>query len=116
MTERMEFEDGKYTVINHNGHLSALRYGEPWIYEISGSKLFYAMFVEALGLKDERDALRAELAALKQQEPVAWQFELKAGEYCFCSQKHAHANRSMLTPENHAVPLYLAPGTQGDSK
>jgi len=36
--------------------------------------------------------------------------EAEAGEHCFYSQKHAYDSRGMITPENHAVPLYLESG------
>ena len=138
MTERLDFKGGKYTIINDNGHLSALRYGEPWIYEISGSKLFYAMFVEALRLKDVCDALRAEidnikevefprkaqavadgwrakcerleaeLAALKKQKPVA--VVVSADEYGPCLEWKKHWLDFI------GATLYALPGTQGEVK
>ncbi len=39
------FDNGKYTVINNNGLLSALRYGEPWR-ELTGDNLVAAMLHE----------------------------------------------------------------------
>lgn len=57
MTERMTFADGKYTVINDNGSLTALRHGEPWGRDLAGDNLVYWMLVEALELKRQRDKL-----------------------------------------------------------
>lgn len=72
MTERMDFADGKYTVINENGKLTALRHGEPWNRDITGDNLIYWMLVEAVRLKEERDELAAKLKELEGQKPVAW--------------------------------------------
>ena len=61
--ERMEFGGGKYTVINDNGRLSALRNGEPWGRDLVGDNLIYWMLVDALRVSQKRDALAAELCA-----------------------------------------------------
>ena len=60
MTEpvRHDFADGKYTVINDNGKLTALRYGEPWKRDLTGNNLIYWMLCEV-------DNLKAELATAK---------------------------------------------------
>ena len=55
MTERMDFADGKYTVINENGKLTALRHGELWGRDLTGDNLIYWMLMDALKLKAERD-------------------------------------------------------------
>lgn len=57
MTEQMSFADGKYTVINDNGNLTALRHGEPWKRDLTGDNLVYWMLVESLELKRQRDEL-----------------------------------------------------------
>jgi hypothetical protein len=49
---RHEFADGKYTVINDNGKLTALRHGEPWGRDLVGDNLVYWMLIEV-------DTLRA---------------------------------------------------------
>lgn len=54
MSEQMDFNDGKYTVISDNGRLTALRYGEPWNRDLTGDNLIYWMLVEAIRLKEER--------------------------------------------------------------
>ena len=61
MSEQMSFENGKYTVINDNGNLTALRYGEPWRSDIAGDNLIYCMLVESLELKRQRDLMLAAL-------------------------------------------------------
>jgi hypothetical protein len=48
-----DFADGKYTVINDNGKLTALRYGEPWARDLTGDNLIYSMLVEVDRLKQE---------------------------------------------------------------
>jgi hypothetical protein len=57
MSEQMNFADGKYTVINENGLLTALRHGEPWQRDLTGDNLVYWMLVEALELKRQRDLM-----------------------------------------------------------
>ena len=56
--ERLTLADGKYTVINDNGALTALRYGEPWR-DLAGDNLLYCLFVELEMTRKERDALRS---------------------------------------------------------
>lgn len=60
MTEPVQhsFADGKYTVINDKGILTALRYGEPWERDLTGDNLIYWMLCEV-------DKLKAELAEAK---------------------------------------------------
>ena len=50
------FDNGKYTVENNNGILTALRYGEPW-QDLSGNNLVYWMLVEVDRLKAENQKL-----------------------------------------------------------
>jgi len=50
--ERIDLNDGKYSVINDDGRLTALRHGEPWR-NLSGDNLIYWMFVEIVSLKAE---------------------------------------------------------------
>lgn len=57
MSERHEFAEGKYTVINDNGKLTALRNGEPWERDLTGDNLVYWMLVESLRLSEQRDEL-----------------------------------------------------------
>lgn len=56
MSEQMDFNDGKYTVIHDDSGFRALRYGGPWR-NLNGDHLVYSMLVEAIRLKEERDAL-----------------------------------------------------------
>ena len=63
MIEKMDFADGKYTVINDNGKLTALRHGEPWDRDLVGDNLVYCMLVDSIRLVTQRDAL---LEALKE--------------------------------------------------
>ncbi len=59
---RHDFDEGKYTVTNNNGKLTALRYGEPWDRDLTGDNLIYWMLIEVDKLKQQRDEL---LKALK---------------------------------------------------
>jgi len=51
MSMRHDFNDGKYTIINDNGQLTALRNGEPWGRDLTGDNLIYWMLVEVIRLK-----------------------------------------------------------------
>ena len=87
MTERMDFADGKYTVINENGKLTALRHGEPWGRDLTGDNLIYWMLMDAMKLLEERDALAAKLAELERQDEdhrilkVLWEAKDKPTEF-----------------------------------
>lgn len=50
--ETVDLAGGKYTVINRDGHLSALRYGEPWR-DLVGDNLVYWMMVRIQELEAE---------------------------------------------------------------
>lgn len=52
MSDQMDFADGKYTVINDNGKLTALRNGEPWGRDLVGDNLVYWMLVDSIALRD----------------------------------------------------------------
>ena len=54
--EKMDFADGKYTVCNDSGRVTALRHGEPWR-DLTGDNLVYWMLVDSLKLEAQRDAL-----------------------------------------------------------
>lgn len=59
MTRRVSVENGKYTMVENLGYkIDILRYGEPWITDITGSK--------ALGtMMSELDAARVVLQAAR---------------------------------------------------
>lgn len=101
MSEQMDFNDGKYTVISDNGRLTALRNGEPWNRDITGDNLIYWMLVEAIRLKEERDASAAKLAELEGQEPVGYRHLHEDGwEYYDAPTGSGCSN---------CVPLYARP-------
>ena len=62
--ESIDLENGKYTVINDNGKMSALRYGEPWR-DLVGDNLIYFMMIEIVSLrekiKDQESAVRLDI-------------------------------------------------------
>lgn len=62
MVDTVTVADGKYTVINDNGKLTALRNGEPWARDLIGDNLVYWMMVEIIRLKEDQELL---LEALK---------------------------------------------------
>jgi len=68
--ERYDFCDGKYTVINDNGNLTALRHGEPWQRDLVGDNLVYWMLVEVLRL--------AQLVKDREQECLTFSAGLNA--------------------------------------
>lgn len=62
------FADGKYTIINDNGILTALRYGEPWERDLTGDNLIYWMLVEVDRLKTELDTAHKVLKHFEVEE------------------------------------------------
>ena len=67
--------------------------------------------IDALGselnaVANERDALRAKIEAMERQEPVAWRWELKTGQYTYID-KPEHAGKNA-----RIVPPYALPGAQ----
>ena len=50
--ESVTVADGKYTVINDSGNLTALRNGEPWERDLTGDQLVYSLVMEILRLKE----------------------------------------------------------------
>lgn len=50
--ERVTVCDGKYTVINDHGKLTAERHGEPWQINLTGNNLVYWMMVEIQHLRE----------------------------------------------------------------
>lgn len=55
---RHDFADGKYTVINDNGKLTALRHGEPWVRDLVGDNLVYWMLVKVHEQAAELNSLK----------------------------------------------------------
>lgn len=49
--ERIEVGNGKYTIINDHGKLSALRNGEPWERDLLGDNLVYWLMVRIIELE-----------------------------------------------------------------
>ena len=65
----------------------------------------------------ERDALRAELDALKTQEPVAWLHETRRDSDVVTSAvKHVWQRARPMSLAAYSIPLYLAPGAKGEEK
>lgn len=58
MADRIDVDGGKYTVVSDAGHLTALRYGQPWR-ELTGDNLVFHLAMEL-------QEARGELARLKQ--------------------------------------------------
>ena len=65
----------------------------------------------------ERDALRAELDALKTQEPVAWLHETRRdSDVVTDAVKRIWGKTVVGALAAYSIPLYLAPGAQGEEK
>ena len=60
MIERYELEGGKYTILNDNGVITALRYGEPWR-EFVGDNLIGSLVEEVRRLHGVNDKLMSHL-------------------------------------------------------
>lgn len=52
-SERIDIADGRYTIINDNGRLTALRHGQPWGRDLIGDNLVYWMMVEIIDLREK---------------------------------------------------------------
>lgn len=66
--ESVTVGDGKYTITNDNGRLTALRNGEPWDRDLVGDNLVYWMMVRIQELEAAvKDAVGGD-------EPVGWQY------------------------------------------
>ena len=62
--ESVTVGDGKYTVTNDNGRLTALRNGEPWDRDLVGDNLVYWMMVRIQELEAAvKDAVGGEAVA-----------------------------------------------------
>lgn len=77
---RLDICDGKYTLIidMDTGRAECLRHGEKWR-DLVGDKMVLALFDElvearyrAEAAKAEAEELRAKVAEMEKQEPVAW--------------------------------------------
>jgi hypothetical protein len=63
----IQLENGKYTVVNDNGKLSALWYEQPWR-DLTGDGLILAMVHEIHDLQTKLKELTAEIDNIKQVE------------------------------------------------
>lgn len=66
MTDEITLENGKYTLVNDHGKLTALRYGEPWR-DCVGDGLMLAMAHEIELLRSTVQAAQIENEQLKAQ-------------------------------------------------
>lgn len=64
MTMQHSFADGKYTVVNDNGKLTALRHGEAWDRDLTGDNLIYWMLVEVDKLKQRQSGIENHIQIL----------------------------------------------------
>ena len=71
-------------------------------------RIIDSLGVELNAVAKERDTLRAKIAEMKNQEPVAFQWELKAGQYTYVD-KPEHASKNA-----RIIPLYALPGAKGE--
>ncbi len=63
--------------------------------------------------EQERDALRAKIAAMEQQEPVAWLHESRRDSDVVTSAvKQVWQRARPMSLASYTIPLYLAPGAQ----
>lgn len=90
---RCDVADKKYTVIMENdGRLHALRYGEPWK-ELTGQKMVYCLAYELSEARQEAEALRGDVASLtdevealreKRAKLILWVNDLQSRQYVNC--------------------------------
>ena len=76
-----------------------------------------ALMAKLEAAEKERDALRAELDALKTQEPVAWLHETRRdSDVVTNAVKHVWGKAVVGSLAAYSIPLYLAPGAKGEEK
>lgn len=75
-------------------------------------------YEELIGeLQDGRDELRAKIEAMEKQEPVAWLHESRRDSDVVTSAvKHVWQRARPMSLAAYSIPLYLAPGAQGEEK
>jgi hypothetical protein len=103
---RHDFANGKYTVINDNGKLTALRYGQPWREsDLVGDNLVYSMLVEVDALRQEVSHLRQ--AQQAQQHKPYWAEALATDAAVLAGDVGSLSSSASLAGQGRAHP---APG------
>ena len=65
----------------------------------------------------EADALRAKIAEMENQEPVAWLHETRRdSDVVTDAVKHVWGKAVVGSLAAYSIPLYLAPGAKGETK
>ena len=66
-------------------------------------------------IEAERDALQAKVEAMERQEPVAWLHETRRdSDVVTTAVKHVWGKVAVGSMAAYSIPLYLAPGAQGE--
>ena len=122
---RLDICDGKYTLIidTDTGRAECLRYGEKWR-DLVGDKMVLALFdelvdarVRAEEARAEIEDLRAKIVEMERQEPVAWLHETRRdSDVVTNAVKHVWGKAVVGALAAYSIPLYLAPGAQGEKK
>lgn len=113
LPERLDFCEGKYTVINDNGKLTALRYGQPWMRDLIGDNLVYWMFVDALKLKTQRDDL---IRLLSNALEVIQRSDTRVGHCCCGDSMDNHANPMDCGHSPVDMGVYVAMGFEKEAR
>jgi len=92
MSESITVADGKYTAINDNGKLTALRHGKPWARDLIGDNLVYWMFVRIRELEEA-----ARVAAPAVREGGITQVQQEDNRFIQC-EKCTHMSLVAATP------------------
>ena len=114
MSDAFELEicQGKYRYRYEAGKQEVWRNGEPWEVmngRLIGDKFVFSLAVELDEALKERDALRAKIERMEQQEPV-W-FIDERGE-----PKRYHKSKADYCKYGGLDLLYTLPGAKGEKK
>lgn len=102
---RHDFADGKYTVINNNGKLTALRHGEPWARDLIGDNLVYWMLVRVDQLVAENEGLKESfesvLSQLKERDAELEQAKKDVERYQWLRKSHHDDDSAIGVTREH---------------
>ncbi len=79
------------------------------------STIVHALLDRLEAAEKERDALRAKIAEMEKQEPVAWLHETRRdSDVVTDAVKHVWGKVVVGSLAAYSIPLYLAPGAKGE--
>lgn len=93
MSERIDLENGKYTVVIDGGHIQILRNGEPWVGQERGGFIASKAWIAAAY---ELQELRREVARLKRPRVITRQ-DFDTARFAYLVAAEAAANQGYMS-------------------